>query len=1033
MSARQIFYPSMALLLLAACGGGDGVVLPDEGEPAAITVLRGNDQQGRVGEPLNDPLVVQVTDARGRPVAGATVAFEFSSAGAGAAVVPEEKTTDANGEAETRLVLATTIGRQTGQARVVQAGSSGPIQTPFSAMALPEDANTMAAAAGQDQTGHVGLPLNDRLVVEVTDGFGNPVAGVPISWTAVGGGSVGANVVDTDEDGRSRVDRVLGPTVGQQSTVASSEGLAGSPVTFSHTAIAGDASQLVILSGSDQTAEAGTVLPADLVVQLIDGDGNGVPQTAVSWVVATGGGLATPEITTTDSEGRTSSKWTLGGTLGQQRLDAVVSGVGVANFRATATAGAPASLFIRTQPSGSARNGVPLARQPVLQLRDSQGNDAAQGGVQVTATIGSGGGELGGTRQVSTDASGRATFTDLSISGGPGPRTLVFTAPGYAQVTSTEIELEALGTTTTITDDTPDPSVAGTQFTVRFTVASGGGTPNGTVTVTVSGNGPTPSCTGILNNGAGSCELTLNNVGDRTLTATYPGGNGFASSSGTASHRVDPAPSQNHEPFADFNWNCQGLTCNFTDNSRDDEGYETITARHWDFGDGTSVDNQLTLSHTYALPGDYTVVLTVTDNGGLHDDSSDRVNPRTPPAQSLRIREQPSSSATIGEAFNRQPELELRIGNDRLEQAGVTVTASIASGGGTLGGTVTATTDGEGRARFSDLSIGGATGTHTLRFTAEGFGEVISTPIEVRKESSQIQITSFEPNDPIVNQTVRVSFSVTGDGGPPTGNVTVTTGSPGETCSGSVAQAFCDIVFTVPGNDRDVTATYEGDGRFEGDSDREDIDVDPAPPANQAPTANDDAATTDAGTPVTIPVRDNDTDPEGATLAIGNVSDPANGSVINNGDGTITYTPDDGFGGTTDAFTYTASDGSLSDDATVTVTVGPVPPPPASLGLRTLPPTTTAGGQVLQPEPEVELLDASLDPVDVEGVIIHAAIASGEGTLGGTVDQPTDGNGRAKFDDIAITGASGGSSVVLSFTAPGLAQVDTPPILIESD
>ena len=237
---------------------------------------------------------------------------------------------------------------------------------------------------------------------------------------------------------------------------------------------------------------------------------------------------------------------------------------------------------------------------------------------------------------------------------------------------------------------------------------------------------------------------------------------------------------------------------------------------------------------------------------------------------------------------------------------------------------MTATTDGDGRAQFENLSISGVTGTHTLRFTAEGFGEAISNPIEVEKESSQIQITSFDPDEPIVGQTVRVSFSVTGDGGTPTGNVRVTADGPGEICDGSVAQGFCDIVFTAPG-DRDLTATYEGDGRFEGDTDDEDIQVDPAPPVNQPPTANDDAATTDAGTPVTIPVRDNDTDPEGATLAIANVSDPANGSVINNGDGTITYTPDDGFGGTTDAFTYTASDGSLSDDATVTVTVGPFP------------------------------------------------------------------------------------------------------------
>ena len=140
---------------------------------------------------------------------------------------------------------------------------------------------------------------------------------------------------------------------------------------------------------------------------------------------------------------------------------------------------------------------------------------------------------------------------------------------------------------------------------------------------------------------------------------------------------MDPGAGKNHVPFADFNWNCQDLTCNFTDNSRDDEGYETITARRWDFGDGTVIEgNQLTLSHTYASAGDRTVTLTATDNGGLSDDSSDRVNPRAPEARSLRMEEQPSSSATIGEAFNRQPEIELRIGNDRLGQAGVTVTAS---------------------------------------------------------------------------------------------------------------------------------------------------------------------------------------------------------------------------------------------------------------------------------------------------------------------------------------------------------------------
>ena len=41
----------------------------------------------------------------------------------------------------------------------------------------------------------------------------------------------------------------------------------------------------------------------------------------------------------------------------------------------------------------------------------------------------------------------------------------------------------------------------------------------------------------------------------------------------------------------------------------------------------------------------------------------------------------------------------------------------------------------------------------------------------------------------------------------------------------------------------------------------------------------------------------------GQTLTVGTVSDPANGSVVNNGDGTITYTPDANLFGT-DTFTY---------------------------------------------------------------------------------------------------------------------------------
>jgi VCBS repeat-containing protein len=56
----------------------------------------------------------------------------------------------------------------------------------------------------------------------------------------------------------------------------------------------------------------------------------------------------------------------------------------------------------------------------------------------------------------------------------------------------------------------------------------------------------------------------------------------------------------------------------------------------------------------------------------------------------------------------------------------------------------------------------------------------------------------------------------------------------------------------------------------------------------------------------------------------------AHGSVVHNGDGTFTYTPDANFNGA-DSFTYTVSDGELADTATVNVTVNAVNDAPVAL------------------------------------------------------------------------------------------------------
>ncbi|HZI65781.1 MAG TPA: Ig-like domain-containing protein, partial [Thermoanaerobaculia bacterium] len=93
--------------------------------------------------------------------------------------------------------------------------------------------------------------------------------------------------------------------------------------------------------------------------------------------------------------------------------------------------------------------------------------------------------------------------------------------------------------------------------------------------------------------------------------------------------------------------------------------------------------------------------------------------------------------------------------------------------------------------------------------------------------------------------------------------------------------------------------------------------------ANCPPVAEDDSASTPRNTPVTVNVVTNDSDPNGDPLTVTSVTDPPHGSAVNNGNGTVTYTPDSGFVGN-DSFGYTVCDDGtppLCDTATVAVTV----------------------------------------------------------------------------------------------------------------
>lgn len=114
-------------------------------------------------------------------------------------------------------------------------------------------------------------------------------------------------------------------------------------------------------------------------------------------------------------------------------------------------------LAIRVNPFGT-RLSAALATQPIVEVQDASGKLFTSGSVPVTAAIASGGGTLNGTATVNSVA-GVATFTDLSIAGSAGDRTLVFSAPGLSSAHSSTFTLSA-ATPATLRVVTPPPTTA---------------------------------------------------------------------------------------------------------------------------------------------------------------------------------------------------------------------------------------------------------------------------------------------------------------------------------------------------------------------------------------------------------------------------------------------------------------------------------------------------------------------------------------------------------------------------------------------
>ncbi|HUO52820.1 MAG TPA: Ig-like domain-containing protein [Gemmatimonadaceae bacterium] len=400
--------------LTATIDGASATVAADVALSAASAQLTGGDgQRAPAGAKLAQPVQLLVLSRGGRPVPNAAIAF--STAGDEGQADPAKTATDKAGRARTTWTLGAHPGRQRLTATVDGMDSVVVV----TAEADPVPANTLVQAARPVPGGTAGTRMPEAVGIRVTDLAGAAEVDVPVTWTALDGGTVDAESARTDSLGQAWAQWTLGPKAGKQRVRVQ----VGNPRTmpaFTLTAMAAAnaAAKITVVSGGGQRARVGSALAEPVVVRLTDKDGNVVAGATVQ--VTASDGVVEDSTPQSDARGIVRARWVLGHKAGVQFLAFGLGTLAPLHVPARAKALAPANAAFGAMPvSGAA--GRTLAKAVTVTVTDVYGNGVADAPVAFLVASGS-----VTPARVMTDSSGRAsTRWTLGTKAGEQPITAV--------------------------------------------------------------------------------------------------------------------------------------------------------------------------------------------------------------------------------------------------------------------------------------------------------------------------------------------------------------------------------------------------------------------------------------------------------------------------------------------------------------------------------------------------------------------------------------------------------------------------------
>jgi hypothetical protein len=581
---------------------------------SATLVVAGYTTPTIAGAPHN--FTVTAKDGSGNTATGYSGTIHFTSSDSAASLPPDYTFVAGDNGAHIFSVTLNTAGTQSITATDAAIGSITGMQSGITCN--PAGAITLAVA-GYPSPMVAGAAHN--FTVTAKDGFGNTAtgytgtvhfttsdanAGIPADYTFVAGDSgahtFSATLNTAGTHSITATDTVIGSITGTQSNIACNP--------------AGAAT--LVVSGFASPTSAGAA--HNFTVTAKDGFGN----TATGYT-------GTVHFTTSDVNAGIPADYTfVAGDSGTHTFSAILNTAGTQAITATDTGN---GLITGTQsgitcnPAGAATLIVAGFVSPTIV--------GASHSFTVTAKDGSGNivnGYTGTIHFTSFDAVASLPADYTFVAGDNGVHTFSATlnSAGTQSIAATDASIvsitgvqsgvvvnKAASATSIASSINPAPITSAVSITAA--VSSVGGTPTGTVTFTVDGVAQAP-----VNLTAGSATLTSSTftLGTHLISAAYNGDSNFTSNTSavlTQTINENTPPTILSPLTADTTTGIVGVPVTFTFGVSD----PTSITYTWDFGDGTSGTTASTnMTHTYTVPGTFTVKGTATNAGGQSVSSS---------------------------------------------------------------------------------------------------------------------------------------------------------------------------------------------------------------------------------------------------------------------------------------------------------------------------------------------------------------------------------------------------------------------------